>query len=145
MPTNLKNNPIFLVGVATTKIWSSIYWSANWVLCKVQYFRRLMINFHLYFISIYLKIIINTECLQCLNELTAARQKKTNKQKKTTKNTTKTQNMVMKTYKELLGTCIKSKKTVYINTVQYLPNNLVKISELFRHIWIFSVSRSACL
>ena len=55
--------------------------------------------------------------MQCLNELTAARQKKTNKQKKTTKNTTKTQNMVMKTYKELLGTCIKSKKTAYINTV----------------------------
>ena len=30
---------------------------------------------------------------------------------------TKKQNMVMKTYKELLGTCIKSKKTAYINTV----------------------------
>ena len=26
--------------------------------------------------------------------------------------------MVMKTYKELLGTCIKSKETAYINTVR---------------------------
>ena len=39
---------------------------------------------------------------------TAARQKKIKNKK---------QNMVMKTYKELLGTCIKSKKTAYINTV----------------------------
>ena len=30
--------------------------------------------------------------------------------KKTKKKETKKQNMVMKTYKELLGTCIKSKK-----------------------------------
>ena len=29
----------------------------------------------------------------------------------------KKQNMVMKSYKELLGTCMKSKKTAYINTV----------------------------
>ena len=34
---------------------------------------------------------------------------------------TKKQNMVMKTYKELLGTCIKSKKTAYINTVCTKP------------------------
>ena len=74
-----------------------------------------MINFQLYFISIYLKIIINAECLQYLHELTTARQKKP--KNKQTKETTKKQNMVMKTYKELLGTCIKSKKTVYINTV----------------------------
>ena len=66
-----------------------------------------MINFQLYFISIYLKTITNAVCLQYLHELTAARQKKE----------TRKQNMVMKTYKELLGTCIKSKKTAYINTV----------------------------
>ena len=111
MPTNLKNQPIFLVRVATTEIWLSIYWSENWVLCKVQYFRRLRINFQLYFILIYLKIIKNAECLQYLHELTTTRQKKTNKKNP------KKQNMVMKTYKELLGTCIKSKKTAYINTV----------------------------
>ena len=69
-----------------------------------------MINFQLYFILIYLKIIINAECLQYLHELTAARQKKKHEK-------TKKQNMVMKTYKELLGTCIKSKKTAYINTL----------------------------
>ena len=34
---------------------------------------------------------------------------------------TKKQNMVMKTYKELLGTCIKSKKTAYINTLCTKP------------------------
>ena len=95
------------MGVATTKIWLSIYWSANWVLCKVQYFRRLMINFQLYFILIYLKIIINAECLQYLPELKQHPDKIKNKK----------QNMVMKTYTELLGTCIKSKKTRYINTV----------------------------
>ena len=67
-----------------------------------------MINFQLYFISIYLKIIINAECLQYLHELTSARQKKP--KNKQTKETTKKQNMVMKTYKELLGTCTKSKK-----------------------------------
>ena len=55
---------------------------------------------------IYLKIIINAECLQYLPELTQPDKK--NKAK---------QNMILKTYKELLGTCIKSKKTAYINTV----------------------------
>ena len=34
------------------------------------------------------------------------------------KNKNKKQNMIMKTYKELLGTCIKSKETAYINTVR---------------------------
>ena len=53
--------------------------------------------------------------MQYLHELTAARQKKT-KTKTKNKKQTKKQNMVMKTYKELLGTCIKSKKTAYINT-----------------------------
>ena len=70
-----------------------------------------MINFQLYFISIYLKTITNAVCLQYLHELTAARQKKE----------TRKQNMVMKTYKELLGTCIKSKKTAYINTLCTKP------------------------
>ena len=42
----------------------------------------------------------------------------------------------MKTYKELLGTWIKSRKTAYVNTV---------FSELFQQIWLFSMSRSACL
>ena len=98
---------MFLVGVATTKIWLSICRSENWVLCKVHYFRRLMINFQLYFILIYLKIIINAECLQYLPELKQHPDKIKNKK----------QNMVMKTYTELLGTCIKSKKTRYINTV----------------------------
>ena len=51
-----------------------------------------------------LKRIINTECLQYLPELTQQPDKK--------KKQTKKQNMVMKTYKELLGigTCTKSKK-----------------------------------
>ena len=53
-----------------------------------------MINFQLYFISIYLKIIINAECLQYLPEL---------RQQPDKKKETKKQNMVMKTYKELLG------------------------------------------
>ena len=57
---------------------------------------------------IYLKIIINAECLQHLPELTQQPDKKIKNKK---------QKMVMKTYKELLGTCIKSKKTAYINTV----------------------------
>ena len=35
------------------------------VLCKVQYFRILMIDFQQYF-SEYLKIMINTECFQYL-------------------------------------------------------------------------------
>ena len=61
-----------------------------------------MINFQLYFILIYLKIIINAECLQYLPELTQQPDKKKQKIKK--------QNMVMKTYTKLLGTCIKSKK-----------------------------------
>ena len=44
---------------------------------------------------------------------TAARQKKIKNKK---------QNMVMKTYKELLGTCIKSKKkTAYINALCTKP------------------------
>ena len=102
-----KNKPIFLVGVATTKIWLSICRSANWVLCKVHYFRRLMINFQLYFILINLKIVINAECLQYLPELKQHPDKIKNKK----------QNMVIKSYTELLGTCIKSKKTRYINTV----------------------------
>ena len=51
-----------------------------------------------YILSGYLKIIINTEFyLQHLPELPQ-------KQK---------QNMVMKTCKELLGTCIKSKQSIY--------------------------------
>ena len=68
-----------------------------------------MINFQLYFILIYLKIIINAECLQYLPELTQQPDKK---------NENKKQNTVMKTYKELLGTCIKSKETAYINTIR---------------------------
>ena len=56
---------------------------------------------------IYLKIIINAECLQYLPELKYHPDKIKNKK----------QNMVMKTYTELLGTCIKSKKTRYTNTV----------------------------
>ena len=76
-------------------------------LVKVHYFRRLMINFQLYFILIYLKIIINAECLQYLPELTQQPDKKKTKQ-----------NIVMKTYKEnLKKTYIKSKKTAYINAV----------------------------
>ena len=74
-----------------------------------------MSNFQLYFISIYLNIIINAECWQYLHELTEKKQKK--KQKKTTKK----QNMVMKTYKGFLGTCIKSKKTAYINKLCTKP------------------------
>ena len=58
---------------------------------------------------IYLKIIINAECLQYLPELTQQPDKK---------NENKKQNTVMKNYKELLGTCIKSKETAYINTVR---------------------------
>ena len=47
---------------------------------------------------------------------------KTKKTKnKQTKETTKKQNMIIKTYKELLGTCIKSKKTAYINTLCTKP------------------------
>ena len=67
-----------------------------------------MINFKLYFILIYLKIIINAERLHYLPELTQQPDKKIKNKK---------QNMVMKTYKELLGSCIKSKKTAHINTV----------------------------
>ena len=88
------------VGVATTKMWFSIRRSANWVLFKVHYFRRLRINLQLYFILIYLKIIINAEYLQYLPQLTQQPDKNRIKNKK--------QNMVMKTYKELLGICIKS-------------------------------------
>ena len=40
-----------------------------------------MINFQLYFILIYLKIIINAECLQYLPELTQQPDKKKNKAK----------------------------------------------------------------
>ena len=43
------------------------------------------------------------------------------KTKKKQKKTTKKQNMVMKTYKEFLGTCIKSKKTAYINKLCTKP------------------------
>ena len=57
-----------------------------------------------YILSGYLKIIINTESyLQYLPELPLQPDKKK-------------QSMLMKTYKELLGTCLKSKKA-YINTV----------------------------
>ena len=35
MPTNLKNKQIFLVVVATKKVWLQ-YWSVKWVLCKVR-------------------------------------------------------------------------------------------------------------
>ena len=35
MPTNMKNKQIFLVAVATKKVWLQ-YWSAKWVLCKVR-------------------------------------------------------------------------------------------------------------
>ena len=41
--------------------------------------------------------------------------------KKQKKKQTKKQNMVMKTYKELLGTCIKSKKTACINALCTKP------------------------
>ena len=58
-----------------------------------------MININTIFL-IYLKIIINAECLQCLPELKQHPDKIKNKK----------QNMVMKTYTERLGTCIKSKK-----------------------------------
>ena len=47
-----------------------------------------MSNFQLHFISIYLNIIINAECLQYLHELTVARQKKTKTKKKQLKNKT---------------------------------------------------------
>ena len=50
-----------------------------------------------YILTGYLKIIINTECLQYLPEVSQQSDKK----------------KVMKIYKELLGTCIKSKKTAY--------------------------------
>ena len=76
---------MLLVGVATTKIWLSIRRSANWALCKVHYFRKLMINFQLYFILIYLKIIINAECLQYLPQLTQQPDKKNKKKKNKTK------------------------------------------------------------
>ena len=75
----IKNNSVFLVGASTTKTWLSICRSANWILCKVHYFRGLMINFQIYFILIYLKIIINAECLQYLPELTQQPDKKNKK------------------------------------------------------------------
>ena len=40
-----------------------LYWSAKWILCKKQQFRRLMIDFHLYFIWMS-KNTVNTEFLQ---------------------------------------------------------------------------------
>ena len=58
-----------------------------------------------YILSGYLRVIINTECLQYFIYLDYHISQ------------TKKQNIVMKTYKELLGTCIKSKKTVYLKTV----------------------------
>ena len=76
MSKNLKNKPILLVVVATKK-YGCQYWSAKWVLCKVQYFRRQWLTFS-YILSGYLKIIINTECyLQYLHELTQQSDKKT--------------------------------------------------------------------
>ena len=59
-----------------------------------------------YIFSEYLKIIINAECLQYLLSYLNCHSSQTKKQ-----------NMVMETYKELLGTCIKSKKIAYINGV----------------------------
>ena len=50
-----------------------------------------MINFQLYFILIYLKIIINAECLQYLPQLTQQPDKKTPKKQKQ-KNKTKHSN-----------------------------------------------------
>ena len=97
MSTNPKNKPIFLVVKPTKKICGCQYWSAKWVLCKLKYFRRQWLTFS-YILSGFLKIIINAECyLQYLPELPQQPDKK-KKQKK---------NMVMKTYKERLGTCIK--------------------------------------
>ena len=58
-----------------------------------------MINIDIIFL-IYLKIIINAECLQYLPEPKQHPDKIKNKK----------QHMVMKIYTERLGTCIKSKK-----------------------------------
>ena len=83
-----------------------------------------------YILSEYLKIIINTVCyLQYLPELPQQPDKK--------------QKMVMKTYKELLGICIKSKKA-YIYKYSMHQISWQRFAELFCHIWLFSMSRSAC-
>ena len=58
-----------------------------------------MINFQLYFISMYLKIIINAECLQYLPEITQHPDKKTKKQ-----------NMVIKLTKSFLVLASNLKK-----------------------------------
>ena len=95
----------------TKKMWFQ-YWSAKWVLRKVQYFRRQWLTFS-YMLPGYIKIIINTECyLQYLLELPQQPDKK----KKTKKN------MVMKSFLVLASN--KKKKHIWI---LYVPNQLEKI------------------
>ena len=102
---------MLVVGVVTKK-YGCQYWSTKWVLCKLQYFRKLMIDFQLYFMWIYKNnhkywmFAVPFTYLNCHSNQTK-------------------ENMVMKTCKELLGTCIKSKKQ-HMQT-QYIPNQLVKI------------------
>ena len=52
------------------------------------------------------------------------------------------QNMILKTYKGLLGTCIKSKKTADIHTYSMYQ---ISSSGLFCQIWLFSMSRKPFL
>ena len=52
LTANKSKKTVFLLGEVMKKIWLSIGCSAKWVLCKVQYFRRLMIDFRLYSIWI---------------------------------------------------------------------------------------------
>ena len=55
--------------VVVIKNYGCQYCSVKWVLCKVQYFGRLMIEFQLYFtwISGYLTILKYIKCLQYLH------------------------------------------------------------------------------
>ena len=88
--------------MARKSIYGYQYWGAKWILCKAQYFRRQWLT-DSYILYGYLKITINTEYyLQYLPELREQPDKKTKHGNET--------------YKELFGTCIKSKKA-YINTV----------------------------
>ena len=51
LTANKSKKMVFLIGEVMKK-YGCQYCSAKWVLCKVQYFRKLVIDFQLYFIWI---------------------------------------------------------------------------------------------
>ena len=58
---------------------------------------------------------------------------------------TNKQNITMKTYTEIFGTCINPKKTEDTYTVCTKSPSKDSLRKLFRHIWLFSMSRKSFL